>query len=91
MEKNKQQALDSLYKRATGYEQVEEITEYVIDEDGVKRPVKAKRQVKYIAPDVTAIKLYVEHVDKNSSLSNLTDEELEKEKERILKELTEKK
>ena len=40
METNREAVLQELYKRATGYEQVEEITEYVIDEDGGKRAVK---------------------------------------------------
>ncbi|MBO5773959.1 MAG: hypothetical protein J6R44_03915 [Clostridia bacterium] len=83
MNKNKNTALESLYKRVRGYEQIEETTEYIIDENGEKRPVKVKRQVKYVPPDVTAIKLYVEQVEKENTLSNMTDEELEKEKARI--------
>lgn len=79
--------IDTLLKRALGYEQTEEITEYVIDEDGNKRAVKEKKQVKTIPPDVNAIKLYLEKLEKQNALCNLTDEELEIEKERLLKEL----
>ncbi len=84
METNREAVLQELYKRATGYEQVEEITEYVIDEDGGKRAVKEKRQVKQIPPDVNAIKLYVEQLEKDNNLTHLTDEELEREKVRII-------
>lgn len=79
--------LDELLKKAKGYTQVEEITEYVIDEDGNKKAVKEKRQVKKVPPDVTAIKLYLEQQEKSNSLSTLSDEELEAEKQRLLEEL----
>lgn len=79
-----QKLIEQLLKRASGYEQVEEITEYVIDEEGNKRAVKEKRQVKNIPPDVSAIKLYLEQKERESALTTLTDEELESEKMRLI-------
>ena len=76
--------IDQLLKKAEGYEQVEETTEYVIDEEGNKRAVKEKRQVKKVPPDVTAIKLYLEQKERAIDLSALSDEELEREKVRLL-------
>lgn len=76
--------MEQLKKRANGYEQVEEISEYVVDEKGVKRLVKEKVQVKKIPPDVSAIKLYIEQSEKANAVTTLTDEELERERKRLL-------
>ena len=76
--------IDQLLKKAQGYEQIEEITEYVIDDDGNKRAVREKRQVKLVPPDVSAIKLYIEQTEKSNDIRRLTDEELEKEKARLV-------
>lgn len=77
--------LDTLYKKACGYT-VEEVTrEYGVDENGNTRLIKQKVQSKYVPPDVTALKAYIEL--KNKELFEMTDEELEREKSRLLAEL----
>lgn len=77
--------LDVLYKKARGYD-VEEINrEYVIDEDGNKKLVKEKTTVKHVPPDLNALKAYMEL--KDTELSKMSNEELIKEKERLIGEL----
>ncbi len=77
--------LDTLYKKAKGYD-VEEVSyEYTVDEDGNKVLVKEKRQVKHVPPDLAAIKAYMELSD--SRLAKMDEEQLKKEKVRLLKEL----
>ena len=74
---------DALYKRAIGYEATEITEEYVGDDDGGVRMVKKKVVSKNVPPDVSAVKLLVE-LDGEEDLKNLSDEELEKEKIRLL-------
>lgn len=77
--------LDVLYKKARGYD-VEEINrEYVVDEDGNKKLVKEKTTVKHVPPDLSALKVYMEL--KDTELSKMSNEELIKEKERLIGEL----
>ncbi len=77
--------LDVLYKKARGYD-VEEINrEYVIGEDGNKKLVKEKTTVKHVPPDLSALKAYMEL--KDTELSKMSNEELIKEKERLIGEL----
>lgn len=77
--------LDVLYKKARGYD-VEEINrEYVVDEDGNKKLVKEKTTVKHVPPDLSALKAYMEL--KDIELSKMSNEELIKEKERLIGEL----
>ena len=77
--------IEVLYKKAKGYD-VEEINrEYVYDDDGTKRLIKEKTSVRHIPPDLSALKAYMEL--KDSELTKMSNEELEKEKKRLLKEL----
>ena len=79
--------IDVLYKKARGYDVEESTKEYVVDEEGNKRLVKEKTSVKHIPPDLTALKAYMEVRD--TELTSMSDEELKKEKERLLAELKE--
>ena len=65
----------------------ESTKEYVVDEEGNKRLVKEKTSVKHIPPDLTALKAYMEVRD--TELTSMSNEELKKEKERLLAELKE--
>lgn len=72
---------------------VEEITtEYALDdESGKMKMTKQKKVEKKIPPNPDLIKLIYQKVtDNNSGYDKLTDEELEKEKQRLLKILKEK-
>ncbi len=84
---NKDNVLTNLKRKALGYEVTESTVEFVIDEEGNRRAVKEKMQQKVMPPDTQAIKLYYELLNATESLETLSDEELLKEKERLLAEL----
>ena len=64
-------------------------TEYCLDEEtNTLKVVKQKVQEKSLPPNIDIIKLVYQHVVENKQNYNkLTDEELEQEKQRLLKEL----
>lgn len=64
-------------------------TEYAFDNEAKElKVVKQKVQEKSIPPNIDIIKLIYQHlVDSTQDYSKLTDEELESEKQRLLKEL----
>ena len=67
------------------------ITEYAIDEEtGKLKIVKQKVSEKNLPPNVDLLKLIYPHlVEEKLDYNKLSDEELEKEKQRLLKELKE--
>ena len=75
-----------LLKAAKGYEVAEVTTEYA-EVDGKMQVTKRKEIKKEVPGDLKAVQmlLYVDSVDDGPV--TLTDEELEKEKQRLLKEL----
>lgn len=77
---------DALLKKALGYDCTETVTEYVSDEDGIKLS-KKKVTKKNVPPDITALKMLLTENDKD--ITELSDEELQKEKERLIKSLAE--
>lgn len=77
--------LDVLYKKAKGYEVTEVTKEYGMDEDGNPKLVKEKTATKYIPPDLSAIKAYMEI--KDASLYNMSEADLQKEKQKLLRQL----
>ncbi len=81
-----EEILNSLLKRAKGYNYSEVQEEYSVV-DGAE-PVLVKRKVleKYCPPDSAALKTYLE-LNPDSSLSEMSDLELEREKQRLLDEL----
>ncbi len=66
-------------------------TEYAIDEEtGKLKIIKQKVSEKNLPPNVDLLKLVYPHlVEDKKDFNKLTDEELEKEKQRLLKELKE--
>ena len=76
---------DSLYKKAVGYTATDKTTEYSPDGEVVKKKVTSK----HFPPDITALKAYLELTSNGESYESMTDEELEREKQRLLKELEE--
>ena len=75
----------ALLKRALGYDSSETVEEYAKDGEDMTI-VRKKVTKKNVPPDITALKLII---DKDSEpIENLTDEELEKEKLRLLKMLS---
>ncbi len=76
---------DALLKVALGY-QVAEVTEEYAEVDGQLKLTKRKKTKKDIPPDLKAVQLLLASKEEKG-LSQWTDEELEKEKKRLLKEL----
>ena len=76
---------NSLYKKAVGYTVTEKTMEYSPDGEVVKRKVTSK----HYPPDISALKAYLELISSEEDYESMTDEELEREKERLLKELEE--
>ena len=68
------------------------ITEYAVDDEtGKLKIVKQKISEKNLPPNVDLLKLIYPHlVDAKTDFNQLSDEELEAEKQRLLKELKEK-
>jgi len=83
---NRYNIRDALVKKAKGYKSKDEVREYVIDEDGTERLIKIKRTEYEIHPDMAALRLLFEE-EKGNDKQELTDYELSKTKERLLKEL----
>ena len=67
------------------------ITEYVLDEEtGKMKMVKQKINEKNVPPNVDLLKIiYPQLICNKTDYDSLTDEQLEKEKQRLLKELKE--
>ncbi|MBQ3234796.1 MAG: hypothetical protein IJA97_01385 [Clostridia bacterium] len=80
-EKNLKKALK---KRALGYDSTEVTEEYQDDGEGGVKLVKRKVVKKNVPPDVSAAKLLIELNGETSDIEKLSDEELEKEKQRLL-------
>ena len=77
---------DELEKYAFGYLLTEVVSEYNNDENGVLKLTKQKKTEKVIPPDVSLIKLLYDLDGGNDSFDNMTDDELEREKQRIIAE-----
>ena len=78
---------NKLEQFAFGYTLTETVSEYNIDENGVLKLVKQKKSEKLIPPDVSLIKILYDLDDSKGGFENMTDEELEAEKQKILQTL----
>lgn len=76
---------EAIYKKAVGYEANEVVEEFVLDEKGEYKLNKRKITKKHISPDLSAAKLLLEKAEeKKDKYSTMTDEELYREKVRLL-------
>ena len=75
---------DALMKVALGCS-VAEVTEEYAEVDGKLKLLKRKKTKKDIPPDLKAVQLILENQGGGGGISALSDEELEKEKQRLLK------
>ena len=75
---------EALLKRAVGFNATEVTEEYSGGDDGEMRMIKRKVVSKNVPPDVSAAKLLYELDSGLGNLKDLTDEELEMEKQRLL-------
>ena len=79
----KEQFKDALIKKALGYDATEVVEEYSTDDQGEVKLVKKKVTTKNVPPDISALKILLE--DGNEvPITELTDEQLEGEKQRLL-------
>lgn len=81
-----EQIVKSLIKRAKGYRYNEVQEEYAIDEEGKSVLTKKKVYKKYCPPDASAVKAYLDATARDS-VYDMSDEELEKEKIKLLERL----
>ena len=87
--KKGKEALDeALLKVAVGYS-VEEITEEYAEVDGEMKLMKRKETKKDIPPDLKAVQILL--ADSDTDFSKMSDEDLERERDRLLAELALKK
>ncbi len=77
----------ALIKKALGYDCTEVVEEYVSGEEGEIKLTKKKVTKKNVPPDISAIKILL--CEEEKDLSSMTDEQLNAEKERLLKLLKE--
>ncbi|MBR2614633.1 MAG: hypothetical protein IKC71_03440 [Clostridia bacterium] len=77
---NDKKLKDALYKKAVGFE-TEEVTEEYQEKEGDIALIKRKVTKKTVPPDITALKMIMEE---EKGVRSMTDEELEKEKQRLL-------
>lgn len=80
--KTRDEILDAVVKRACGYEAVETVEEYAVV-DGSLELVKRRVTTKNVPPDMTAAKMIID----GGEVSDLTDEQLEQERKRLISEL----
>ena len=80
----------ALLKRALGYDSSETVEEYAKDGEDMTI-IRKKVTKKNVPPDISAVKMLLENLsDSPNSLSSWSEEELEKEKLRLLALLKEK-
>lgn len=83
MTDTKQLLIKILLKKAKGYAYHEKTDEYNVVE-GKKQLVKSKVVTKRVQPDVNAIKALITLTDTSDDVSQMTDEQLQVEKLRLL-------
>ncbi len=81
----------ALLKKALGYDVSEELKEFSFNEEGEEIISKKKVTTKHFAPDISAIKLLLDRYYKTYSdiVLSMSDEELAKEEERLIRLLKE--
>lgn len=84
------ETLKALKQCIKGLTTREVTTEYAVDEEtGKLKVVKQKVCEKSLPPNVDLLKLIYPHLEMKTDFNKLSDEELETEKQRLLKELKE--
>ena len=78
----------ALYRKAVGYDSTETVDEYSASHDELDH-VRRKVTIKNVPPDVSALKMLLD-MNETEDLSALSDEQLEKERKKLLKILKEK-
>ena len=80
---------EAIYKKAVGYETDEIVEEYVYDESGDLKLNKKKVTKKYISPDLQSVKMLLDKLKgRENRYKDYSDEELLKEKQKLLEKLS---
>lgn len=88
---NEEEIKNALLKKALGYESDEIVEEYTTDENGNTVLSKRKITKKFNPPDINALKFLLEQSDlSDDEISKMSDEQLLKEKQRLLQLLKQK-
>ena len=82
-QKREEPFANALYKKAFGYDTNEVVEEFVLDEGGDYKLSKRKVTKKHISPDLSAVKMLLDET-KTEVYSDMTEEELMREKLRLL-------
>lgn len=90
---DEEQLKQALVKKAVGYDTDEEISEFVVDEDGKQLLCKKKVTKKHFSPDLAAIKLVYEKFfsEVQNKYESMSLEQLLQEKARLMQLLEEEK
>lgn len=83
MQSEREDIYKALLKKAMGYTADESVEEFSAEEEGL-RLLKKKVTKKHVPPDVSALRVLLS-LGSEKSISEMTDEELEREKARLLK------
>ena len=75
-----------LLKKAMGYTIKETVDEFVVTDDEMKL-AKRKVSLKYYPPDLSAIELVLKQNNQENEFANLTDQQLEQEKQKLIQKL----
>ncbi len=76
----------ALLKKALGYDHDEVVEEYVVDEEGAVKLSKKKVTTKHFSPDIPAAKILLEEFNQTTNVyEKMTDDELQKEKMKLIK------
>ena len=89
-QKTKKQIEQALLKKAIGFDAQETVEEFS-ESEGEMKLLKRNVTLKSVPPDVSAVKLLLDIRGDEVDLLSLSDEDLEKEKVRLMKILKEKK
>lgn len=88
MELKKEKIEKALMKKAMGYDFEESVEEFSLDEENGKyKPCKKRISKKHMPPDIPAMKALLSLCDNSSKYDLMTEEELLKERARLLQEL----
>lgn len=82
---------EALIKRALGFDAIDEVKEYAVDENEKLKLTKKKVTKKFVSPDISAVKTLLEvyFSSEQNEFDNMTTEELLLERDKLLKHLKE--
>lgn len=83
----KEEIVNALKKKAMGFNLDEVVEEYVCTPEGEIKLSKRKITKKFVPPDIPAVRILLGQYERQTDISQLSEEELKEEKKRLLDEL----